>query len=296
MSVVSRLELMGRDVKTRAEWGAKYGNIYLERIREMPVKLPVPFLFQHISVTFDTGVFVGDFYKDMQTLERIGYERFGSGISYNWAVDAKTGMIGEGMPLNAKGTHTVNDKGIPNYPYNLNYFGHAIVVIGMPGVVPSAECVKSMGAIIRAEWDEGVALRNCPYDPHFKFSAKDCPTPNIYYLMDNAYRIAQNWSPFDVLSEEDKTWFRTTMRAILQEVATTQATFNAFYQNPANKALIEKTHLELQIANLRTDEPGDTAGLNTMISRMFQDTEILKDMLRRHHAEPLQEMPQESDL
>lgn len=277
---------MDRDVRTRAEWGAKYESIYQKRRKDMPVSLPARYFLQHISVTFDTGTLVGDFYEDMQTLERIGYQRFGSGISYNWGVDAKTGMIGEGMPLDAKGTHTINEKNIPGYPFNLNYYGHAIAIIGMPGVVPSAECIKSVGAIIRAEWDTGVATRNCPYLPHNFFANKECPTQNIVNIMDDAYRIAQNWSPWMELSEKDKEWFRDTMRTIVKEAATTSAIAKAV------KAEIP----DLQIANIRTEVSGDTIGMNTMLRDIYKDTDDIKRLIRAHHVEPAQDLPSETEL
>lgn len=263
MSVVSRLELMGRQVRTRQEWGTRYEDIYQWRRLHLPVALPVPYAFGHITVTFDSGSLTGDFGQDMKTIERIGYERFGTGISYTWGVDAITGMIGEGMPVDAKGAHTINEKMVDGYPYNLNYHGHAIAVIGMPGVVPSAECIKSMGAILRASWDEGVMDYYAPFLPHNKFAAKACPTPNIENVMDDARRIAIDWNPFMALSEEDKNWFRSTMRTIIQETASKEA-----YADGVGRLV--------RIPNLLTPTPPgeqpDNMALSTAISRIYPNS------------------------
>jgi hypothetical protein len=115
----------------------------------------------------------------MLELERIGYERFQSGISYNWAIDMQTGMIGEGMPLLARGTHTVNDKNVAGFPNQLNEYGHAIVAIGMPGNHVSNKFVLSFAAIMAAEQELAYMETNAPIYPHSKFANKDCPTEAV---------------------------------------------------------------------------------------------------------------------
>lgn len=173
--VIARLRELGFDVITRQEWGSVYGVEYASRRQHKSVDLPVRYAFQHITVTRNTS----NFAADMRTLERIGYERFQSGISYNWAVDPDTGMIGEGMPLDAKGTHTVNVKNVSGYPENLNYYGHAIACIGMPGLQPSEKFELACVAILRASWDTDVMRDECEYLPHSMFAFKDCPTQPI---------------------------------------------------------------------------------------------------------------------
>lgn len=185
--IIARLAKLGYMVITRTDWGSKYESLYQQRRVSKRVDLPVRYLFQHISVTRNN-----DMVSDMQELERIGYERFQSGISYNWAVDPITGEIGEGMPVDAKGTHTVNDKGVPGFPLNLNYYGNAIVAIGMPGVVPTAKFALSCAAIMRATWDLGIAETNCGYYPHSMFANKDCPTDPVRAIMPNIRNSAIN--------------------------------------------------------------------------------------------------------
>jgi len=170
--VVERLQDMGFPVMNRRMWGSVRESLYTRRLQTHPAQKPARYGFGHITVTKDTG----NFPADMRTLERIGFERFGTGISYTWVIDNDTGMIGEGHPLGAKGSHTVNKKNVPGFPYDLNRYGHGIALLGMPGIRPSMKFQLSFAAILRATWDEGWMTNDSPLYPHFKFAYKDCPT------------------------------------------------------------------------------------------------------------------------
>lgn len=181
-AVVNRLHIMGCKVLDRSQWGTKYEALYQKRRvtkKFIGDRGKAKYAFSHISVTRDDGPSDADFAADMRELERIGYERFLSGISYNWAVDLENGTIGEGMPLDAKGTHTVNNKHVGGYEYDLNAYGHAIVGIGMPGAKPTNAFVASVAAIIAAERDLGLMVEDSDLLPHSMFAAKDCPTTAI---------------------------------------------------------------------------------------------------------------------
>ena len=119
----------------------------------------------------------------MQTVERIGYERFKYGFSYNFGWDMKTGMFGCGMPLAAKGTHTVNVKRIPGFSYDQNAVAIAIAAVGNPGdtVTPRAKrrLVKFIVALIEA----GALTETFDIMPHSAFAAKDCPTDAVRNIM-----------------------------------------------------------------------------------------------------------------
>lgn len=222
MTVASILEGWGRTVLTRKEWGSKYESVYQERRKNRAVELPVDYLYSHISVTVDDGKLTGDFISDMLELERIGYQRFKSGISYNWAIDAVTGMIGEGMPLDARGTHTVNDKNVAGFPNQLNAHGHAVVLIGMPGVKPSAEFIRSFAAIRAAEIAAGVLKANAPIYPHSKFAAKDCPTAAVRAILPTIVTQSVNWDRGDdnvALTEADRKWLSTEIRTVVRDYA-----------------------------------------------------------------------------
>lgn len=165
----------GLRVYTRSQWGSGYGSVYETRRRTKPALQPADNLWQHITVTLDHGTLTGDFFADVRTVERIGYERFKSGISYNWIVDMTTGDIAEGQPLDAKGTHTVNDKDAPNFSYDQNYAGRAIAVLGMPGDKLSAKAARSIAGLQAAMMDEKAITTHYDYMPHSHVAWKDCP-------------------------------------------------------------------------------------------------------------------------
>lgn len=183
-------------------WRSKHRELYKERLTTRPHSLlpntPSDTLWQHITVTFDSGVLVKDFKKDMRTLEDIGVERFDSGFSYNFGIDMVTGQIGLGQFLEAKGAHTINDKGIPNYSYDQNAVSIAIAFIGMPGDIPSKKAILATVRLVAALIEEGALTPEHDYNPHSMVAAKDCPTDAVRKVMPEinkrAKRVAHHCS------------------------------------------------------------------------------------------------------
>jgi hypothetical protein len=161
----------GLTVYTRSQWRSKRLPIYLVRRQTKPAYSPADTVVQHITVTRPSG----DFKNDCRIVEQIGYERFGSGVSYNWLVDMTTGEIALGQSLDAKGTHTVNDKGVRGYSYDQNRVARAIAVVGMPGQKLSERAEHSIVQLLAAHVDEDAITEGFDYDPHSKFAEKDCP-------------------------------------------------------------------------------------------------------------------------
>lgn len=162
-----------------AAWGARYRSVYAWRRQHKPHQLlpgrPVDTLWQHVTVTFDSGTFIGDFREDCRTVERIGFERFGSGVSYNVLVDMSRGWLAVGMPFDAKGTHTVMEKPHPGYSYDQNYVALAFAVIGVCGDMLSARAREAMARGIAALMDVGALTSKPDYQPHSFAAYKDCP-------------------------------------------------------------------------------------------------------------------------
>lgn len=183
--VVRRARKRGVTILTRKQWGTQHEALYQERRRltregvwgEFAFKADT--LVQHITVTFDTGVLRGNFIDDMQTVERIGFDRFKSGFSYNFGVDPITGMAGVGMPLDAKGTHTINDKNMPGFSKDQNLKARAIAIVGMPGVKVSDDCVWTISQLAISMVIEDQLTPGHDYLPHSFFTEKDCPTQNM---------------------------------------------------------------------------------------------------------------------
>jgi len=169
--VIGRLEAAGFKVKTHEEWGSKQRAVYAARLRDKPIDIPVPYGFLHITVTEsdEPGVF------EMQDVEAIGMSRFGSGVSYNWVLDHRDHTIYQGQFLEAKGTHTVNEKNVEGFPFNLNYFGHAVAILGNVDTPVCNKCVECIAAIFAAEQLQNVMQVGAPILPHRKFANKACP-------------------------------------------------------------------------------------------------------------------------
>lgn len=168
--VIQRLRRAGYTVRNRRDWGSTELSTYAERRRSKPVDFPVDHIFAHITVTSTNGD------AGARQVEQIGSDRFGSGMSYQWLVDHETHAIYEGQPMDAKGTHTVNDKRVARYGYDLNYAGHAVAWMAMPGDTFCGDCAELFAAIQAAERLEGILRDAAVYLPHSMFAAKDCPT------------------------------------------------------------------------------------------------------------------------
>lgn len=184
--VIRRLRAGGYKVKTRRQWGSQCAPVYAYRLRSKPVDFPVSHMFAHITVTSKNGD------EGAREVEQIGLDRFGSGVSYNWLVDHQTHTIYEGMPLAAKGTHTVNNKEVPGFPVppeSLNYIGHAVAFMAMPGDVFCNKCAELFAAIMAAEKIEDVLRDGAHYLPHSKFAAKDCPTDAVRDKLPQIHRL-----------------------------------------------------------------------------------------------------------
>lgn len=178
--VILEARKRGVTVYTRRQWGSKHLATYqwrrLYRKHKLIPRFAVDTVWQHITVTRRSG----DFKADARFVEGIGYERFKSGVSYNWLVDMKTGEVALGQALDAAGTHTVNDKEARTpsgafLSYNQNYVSIAIAVVGMPGDVLSKAAKYAIASLIRAHIAAGVVTKDFDYLPHSWVAWKDCP-------------------------------------------------------------------------------------------------------------------------
>ena len=99
----------------RATWGARYADGY------DTARTPANYLILHHSATpTPPADATGEFEQDqMRTLERIGQERFGSGMSYTFAV-FPSGRIYQGVSIDRASAHTLNH----------NYDARTIVMVG----------------------------------------------------------------------------------------------------------------------------------------------------------------------
>jgi len=187
----------GVRIVNRKGWGSQHRSLYWRRLITHPVsRVEADTLWQHITVTRDDGTLPGEFSADMREVERIGFERFGSGFSYNFGVDMKTGWVGVGMPLKAKGTHTVNNKPSeqPNFSRDQNAVARAVAFIGMPGDKPSEKAIIAVSQLFAAMMEERALTAQPDYVPHRLVAAKSCPTDAVVAVMPRIHQLAHKWS------------------------------------------------------------------------------------------------------
>jgi len=182
---VAALRARGVVVLEHDDWGARQVDVYRRRLDThrhalLPSK-PVDTIWHHITVTFDHGPLSGDFKADLRTVEGIGFQRFGSGISYNILVDANSPFprVALGQFLEAKGTHTVNDKDVPGFSHDQNAVALGIAWIGMPGDALNAAAVEAIVQAEAALIEVGACTTTYDCVPHSLVAAKDCPTDEL---------------------------------------------------------------------------------------------------------------------
>lgn len=173
----------GVTVLERRQWTlnpfslAVYGTRRRTRAHFLLPDKPADTLWAHITVTYNYSNGKPKSLKQIaREVHQIGMSRFESGISYNLLLHPTTGIVALGQALDAKGTHTVNDKRIPGYSYDQNGVSLAVAVVGMPGDVLSDKAFESFAKIIAALIDVGALTEGFDFNPHSMVAYKDCPT------------------------------------------------------------------------------------------------------------------------
>lgn len=150
---------------TRAEWGAKYPDGFRDR------PMPITEWWLHHSVTIAPDL-VPPFTDDdaaVRTLERIGQQRFGGGISYTYPV-TPVGRLYQGHSLHRQGAHTLGH----------NTVAGAFVLVGDYRKKPPTEAMRE--AIARRMVEDhraGKAIRHTLNGGHRQASRNvgttECP-------------------------------------------------------------------------------------------------------------------------
>lgn len=181
----------GITVLNRKQWGSVHRDVYRWRLIHKPVmKKTADTLWQHITVTRDDGHTWGDFKADCREVERIGWERFGTGVSYNLLLDMQRRQVALGMPFHAKGSHTLNDKEVRGFSFNQNLVARAMAFIGVPGNTLNQAAVETAGHAIAAMIEEDILTVDPDYVPHRLVANKACPTDNVVDNMDAIWKFA----------------------------------------------------------------------------------------------------------
>lgn len=175
MSVIQRLRDAGVECYTREQWGSpqEADGSYERRKATHPMPTgPALFHFLHITVTDDTDL-PADGFEAARKIETYGYSTPPM-VSYHDLVTNEARYF-EGQNYGVKGTHTINDKKISGFAYDLNLYGYATALMQNVGDEVTAEQVDLVAMVAAARELEGLVVRGAPIYPHRMFSAKSCP-------------------------------------------------------------------------------------------------------------------------
>lgn len=151
---------------TRAEWGAAHDD------GAGPAPLPAEEVFLHHSVTVapDLEPPFDDDFAAIRTLERIGEERFGRGISYTFPI-TPAGLVFEGHGVDRKGAHTAGR----------NSRARAIVFVGnYDAGRPTEQQLDAAAWLLVHGWLSGWWKRAELTGGHRDVSSTACPGRHAY--------------------------------------------------------------------------------------------------------------------
>lgn len=129
------------NVISREEWGAAHSN---GCGADSP---PYEGIYLHHSVTLapDLVAPFDDDYAAVRSLDNIGQQRFGCGISYTWAT-TPVGLMFEGHSVDRRGAHTGG----------LNSLVRAVVMVGDYSTnPPTAAQIQAIGELVKQENESG---------------------------------------------------------------------------------------------------------------------------------------------
>lgn len=175
MSVMSRLKGAGVEVYDRTAWGSpqQKAGAYQRRKATHPMPSgPAPYHFLHITVTPDTDA-VAAGAAGARQIERYGYSTPPM-VSYQDLV-TNEGRYFEGQSYGVKGTHTINDNRLADYPHDLNALGYATALMQNVGDAVTDRQVEVVAMVMAARELEGLVKVGAPIFPHRMFAAKSCP-------------------------------------------------------------------------------------------------------------------------
>lgn len=173
--VIRDLRAHGVTVYTRTDWGSEQQKAGAYKRRRDTHQMPSPearYGFLHLSVTPDTDL-PAEAKAAARVIERYGYSTPPM-VSYHW-LTTNEGIVLQGQNLGVKGTHTINDKHLARYPYDLNAYGYAVAL--MQNVQdPVTDVQVDVVAMLFASMKRHGYLRDtAPILPHRMFAAKSCP-------------------------------------------------------------------------------------------------------------------------
>jgi hypothetical protein len=181
------LARQGLAIVRREQWGAV--QTYTSA---RAVTMPAVGFVLHISVTQDPDDLAGHEDDSMRAIERIGQQRFGLGFPYN-ASAFDTGRLYEGQPLTRRGAHTVNARGIPGFPHDMNYAWRGLCLPQLVGDPVTDVQVDAAARWAAAQIRAGYAIPFAVWSGHRDYAVKGCPGDNGYLRIPELNRLTRHY-------------------------------------------------------------------------------------------------------
>lgn len=168
----------------RVRWGSSYdyGARHRAPLRSAPRAKVETCLHTTVTIAPDLLPPYDDEHEAMRLLERIGVQRFGSGVSYN-AVVMPTGRAYEGQPLDNKSTHSEWT--------DWNYSRASIALCGDYSKDRPTEAMLLKVAEIQAAWMTEGVITTVVLRGHYEVSSKSCPGRYAIARMDDIATAAR---------------------------------------------------------------------------------------------------------
>lgn len=267
----------------RGEWGARHDN------GSGSAPLPASEVWLHHSVTIAPDLVppYDDDYAAIRTLEAIGEQRFGRGISYTWPI-TPAGLIFEGHSPNRLGTHTGGR----------NSISRAICFVGNYDVQLPTRAQMQAAAWLLQEGQRRGWIRNARLNGgHRDVKATGCPGQHAYAAIGAINSLAAGPPITEIIEEDDLSWTENlTFTSPEGKVATYQARDWMMWTNyaawqAANNAAVVNAKLDAMSGNLSENQATLLAAIGsdpTEVDLTDEQTALLINGLSKDSARRLQ--------
>lgn len=171
----------------RHEWGARYpdGGGY--------APIPAKEVWLHHSVTMAPANNLASEFRAIQTIELIGQQRFGQGISYSFCI-VPSGRVFRGHSINRMGAHTGGR----------NSIARAICYVGNYQVTdPTEAMIDSTVELLLFGYEQKWWIRKTLNGGHRDLKSTSCPGDRAYNLIPTINHRASTGDIMARLDQED---------------------------------------------------------------------------------------------